>query len=166
MKNKILLIFLFFITLILIINLIRTISLREIDDVTPNIPCKQADLEKSDILFIIPKFENKSISENKNWCDYILSLNKTLGMHGVYHSYNEFGYPRTQEYLDEGIKIFEDCFGFKPEFFKAPQLNITEENKILIKTNMKFIGKSDQLFTKVYHCSDTGYFSNKLMGWI
>jgi len=147
-RNKILFIFLFLIILILIVILIRALSLSEIDDVTPAIACKQKDLEKSDILFVIPKFENKSISENKNWCEYILSLNKTLGIHGVYHSYNEFAYPRTQEYLDEGIKIFEDCFGFKPEFFKAPQLNISEENKILIK-NKKILIKIIKVIIKI-----------------
>ncbi|MBS3172363.1 DUF2334 domain-containing protein [Candidatus Woesearchaeota archaeon] len=156
----------YIIIIILLLLFIRLSSPTQIDDVNPRIQCDKELLDKSDILFVIPKYEGVSISDNLSWCKEILSLNKTLGMHGVDHTYNEFGYPRTQEYLDEGIKIFEDCFGFKPKFFKAPQLNVSQENKILIENNMKLIDTKDHIFHKVYHCSDTGYFSNNLMKWI
>lgn len=155
-----------FVSLFLVVYLVRLTNLREIDDVHPAIPCKESDLNEAEVLFVIPKFNNQSIADNKNWCEYILSLNKTLGMHGVYHSYNEFGYDRNQEYLQEGVDIFEECFGFKPEIFKAPQLNISESNKILISDNIKLVHTSDQVFSKVYHCSDTGFFNNDLMRWI
>ena len=72
--------------IIIILFLIRFLSPREIDDVTPGIQCDESLLSKSDVLWVIPAFDNKSIAENRSWCNYILSLNKTLGMHGVYHN--------------------------------------------------------------------------------
>lgn len=142
---------------------IRTLSQKEIDDVSPDIQCSQEYLEKSDILWIIPKYNNKPIFENKEWCDYILSLNKTLGLHGVAHEFGEFKINRNQEYLEEGINIFEQCFGFKSEIFKPPQLKISKENKELIKkNNMKVKTKFNQLTHKVYHCND----NSKLKNWV
>ena len=147
--------------LIFLLFLTRLISPREIDDISPEILCEQKYLEKSDILWIIPKFNNKSISENKNWCNYILSLNKTLGLHGVYHEFEEFKTDRNEKYLQEGINIFENCFGFKPEMFKPPQLKISDENKKLMnEKEIKIKTGKNQLLRKVYHCSDTGKFKN------
>jgi len=151
--NKILIVFL---SLIFLIILIRIISPKEIDDVSPGIFCEEKYLEKSEILWVIPKFNNTKISENIEWCRYILSLNKTLGLHGVYHNYWEFKENKTQKYIEEGIQEFEKCFGFKPEYFKSPQLRINKENKILIKENNLILkGKFNQMIHKVYHCDDT-----------
>jgi len=161
-KKTILIVFL--ISIILILFLIRAFSQKEIDDINPEIPCEKKYLEKSNILWVIPKFNNKSIAENKKWCDYILSLNKTLGLHGIYHSHKEFKTPRNQPYLKEGINIFKECFGFKPTMFKPPQLTISEHNKQLIKNNqLKLKGFFNQITHKVYHCQDTGTFSNKFI---
>jgi len=152
--------------LILSLFLIRLISLREIDDVSPEIFCEQEYLEKSDILWIIPKFNNKPISENKEWCKKILALNKTLGLHGIDHEFEEFNSEITQQQLDEAIEIFEQCFNQIPTFFKPPQLKISSQNKKLIQeNNMKLKLKFNQLTSKVYHCSDTGRFSNKEIDW-
>jgi predicted deacetylase len=166
--NKIILIMLLILlSLIFTLFFIRLIFPKEIDDVSPEIFCEKEYLEKSDILWVIPKFNNKLISENSEWCNYILGLNKTLGFHGVYHKFEEFGTNRSKEYLEEGIKIFEDCFGFKPEMFKPPQLEINKENKKLInENNLKLKGKINQLFHKVYHCSDTGRFKNLVIDFI
>ena len=160
--NKIILILLLTITLLVfILFLTRLISPRELDDVSPEIPCQKEYLEKSSVLWIIPKFNNKSISENKTWCNYILSLNKTLGLHGVTHEFEEFEKTKDQKYLQEGIRIFEDCFGFAPKTFKPPQLKISKENKKLIEdNNMKLKTKFNQLIHKVYHCNNTGMFPN------
>jgi len=144
--------------------LIRLVSPREIDDVSPGIFCEEDYLKKLDILWVIPNFQGESISKNSEWCEYILSLNKTLGLHGVTHKYEEFMTERNQEYLNEGIEIFEDCFGFKPTMFKPPQLAISEENKKLIsENNIELKGRLNQFFHKVYHCNDTGEFSNKFI---
>ena len=164
MKKKILISLLTIILLISILFLIRLTSPKEIDDVSPEIPCSQNYLEKSTILWVIPKFNNKPISENQTWCQEILNLNKTLGLHGITHEFQEFNTNKNQEYLEEGIKIFEDCFGFKPDMFKPPQLKISSENKKLIKKNgIKLKLNFNQIIHKVYHCENTGTFSNKII---
>ncbi len=160
-KTTFIIIILIIILLIFDLFLIRLISPQEIDDVSQEIPCQKEYVEKSGILWIIPKFNNKSISENKTWCNYILSLNKTLGLHGVTHEFKEFNTNKNSEYLQEGINIFEECFGFKPEIFKPPQLKISKENKKLIEdNNIKLKGRFNQIIHKVYHCNDTGRLPN------
>ena len=167
MNKKILIILLIIFSFVGVLFLIRLISPREIDDVSPEIPCSLEYLEKSNILWVIPKFNNKSISENKTWCNYILSLNKTLGLHGVTHKFEEFNVNRNQEYLQQGINIFEKCFGFKPRIFKPPQLAISDKNKKLIKeNNMKLKLNFNQLVHKVYHCNNSGTFSNRFIDLI
>jgi len=147
--------------LILIIFFIRLILPKEIDDISPEINCPELEKYNPNTLWIIPKFNNISISENKTWCDYILSLNKTLGIHGVTHEYNEFKTNREFNYLQEGIQIFEECFGKKPVMFKPPQLKISQQNKELIKqNNMVLKTNSNQLFHKVYHCNDSDLIKN------
>ncbi len=150
--------------LFLTLFFVRLISPREIDDVSPEILCKQGDLEKSDILWVIPNFNNKPISENQKWCKEILALNKTLGLHGITHEFEEFGSEISQQQLKEAIKIFEQCFNQSPILFKPPQLKISSPNKKLIKqNNMKLKLKFNQLTSKVYHCSDSGKFLNRFI---
>lgn len=149
--------------LILLLFFIRLISPIHLDDVTPGISCEKELLEKADILYVIPKFEGVKISDNESWCDYILSLNKTIGMHGVTHSYFEFLEDRDEDYLQEGIIIFEECFGFKPNRFKPPNLKISDSNKKLVKKYMKLDLTLSHVFHKVYHCEDTGSFPNSFM---
>src|SRR3989344_1298319 len=146
--------------MILVWFLIRLISPREIDDVSPEIPCEKKYLEKSDVLWIIPFYENYSISKNQNWCREILSLNKTLGMHGISHSYWEFKRENiSQEELNFGIQEFEKCFGYKPKIFKPPYLRINKENRALImENNLKLKSKFNQDIHKVYHCNNSGRF--------
>ena len=157
-------IFLIIIILILILFLTRLLTPKEIDDISPEIPCEQKLIEKSEVLWVIPFFNNKSISENSEWCDYILSLNKKLGLHGVYHTYREFQTTKNQEHLEKGIQEFEKCFKAKPEMFKPPQLKINKENKKLIKdNNLKLKVVLNQFTHKVYHCNNTGILSNKFI---
>ena len=134
---------------------LRLFSEIQIDDVSPEIPCSRELLQKSDNFFIIPKFNNKSIAENKTWCEFILSLNKTLSLHGLTHKYNEFKIDRDEQYLQESIDIFYNCSGFYPQEFKPPQLVISEANKRLVKSKMHFLGFFNQLTHKVYHCNDS-----------
>lgn len=147
--------------------LIRLISPREIDDITPGISCENEKkyIESSEYLWVIPNFQGNKISEAPEWCKEILSLNKTLGMHGINHTYWEFKRENiTQEELQEGIEIFEKCFGFKPEKFKPPNLRLNKENKKIIKNNnLTLKNKFNQAFHKVYHCNDSGILSNKFI---
>jgi len=150
---------------ILVVTLffIRMFSERQLDDVNPKIPCSEELLEKADVLFVIPVFENKSIANNREWCDRILKLNKKIEMHGVYHSYREFLTDRDFGYLNMGISEFEKCFGFAPSGFKAPQLAISENNKNLMSGKMKLYSALNQIFHKVYHCNDSGKFPNRVI---
>ncbi|MEK6945288.1 MAG: DUF2334 domain-containing protein [Nanoarchaeota archaeon] len=154
-------IFLVILMAVFVFFLIRLLNTRELDDVSPGIECEQKLYNKAHVLWVIPKFNSISISENKTWCKDILSLNKTLGMHGVTHEYEEFGSDKSQEYFDEGVKVFEKCFGEKPTMFKPPQLKISENNKKLIKNNnLSLLGNINQITHKVYHCNDSDIIKN------
>ena len=142
---------------------IRAFSEVQIDDISPGIQCNAGLIEKSDVLFVIPLFENRSIADNKTWCEEILASEKKLEMHGVYHTYHEFLVLRDENYLEEGIKAFEKCFGFKPEGFKAPQMALSSENKKMIKEKLKVYSGLNQIFHKVYHCGDAGVIPNKII---
>jgi hypothetical protein len=120
-------------------------------------------MEKADVFYVIPKFSNVSLTENMSWCNQILGMNKTLEMHGVYHTFNEFAVDRDKTYLDEGVDIFERCFGFKPERFKAPQLELSSANKELIEKEMQVDGWWNQLTHKTYHCNDSGLWPNRMI---
>ncbi|PJE81730.1 hypothetical protein COU58_00925 [Candidatus Pacearchaeota archaeon CG10_big_fil_rev_8_21_14_0_10_32_42] len=151
-------------SLILILFSLRLTGRVELDDVTPEIPCENELIEKSDVLWIIPNFENKSIAENKTWCQKILSLNKTLGMHGIEHNYMEFSKEITTEELQRGREIFKECFEDYPLMFKPPQLAISSESKKVVKeSGMKLMRGGNQLIHKVYHCNDSDIIKNSFI---
>ena len=150
-------------TITIILFLLRLTSPKEIDDIHPLNPCEQEYIEKSDILWIIPRYLNTPISENKTWCNKILELNKTLGMHGIYHSYHEFKHHINETELQEAKQIFKDCFGYEPTLFKPPYLKLSKENKQLLeKNNLTIKLLTNQNLHKVYHCQNTGVFPNWL----
>jgi len=151
----------FLVIIFLVLFLIRFFSSKELDDISPKIPCERDLIDKVDVLWVIPNYNNLSISENKEWCSYILSLNKSIGMHGVTHEFNEFGLDRNQEYLKEGMNIYEKCFNVQPTMFKPPQLKISKNNENLIKNNnMKLKKRINQITHKVYHCNDSDIIKN------
>lgn len=146
-----------FIGLVFGLFFVRLVLPSQIDDISPEIFCEERLLDWADVYYVIPKFENNSI--NKKWCSEISKREKELAMHGVYHSFEEFKVARDLKYLNEGIEIFESCFGFTPERFKPPQLAWTKENDWM-KDEMKIDLIWNQVFHKVYHCGDTGFFPN------
>lgn len=167
MKIKKILISILLVILILafLILLMRFFSARQIDDLHPSIPCDEKYLGKSEILFVIPIFENKSIADNQEWCRAVLALNKTIGMHGVYHEYKEFGKPVGKEEIDQGKREFEKCFGFPPKIFEAPQWELSRENRKMLKEQgFEIKGKFNIFLHKIYHCSDEGKFAYKTLG--
>ena len=177
-RNSLVLILVLLIVILILSDLVllRNVTARQIDDVSPAIACEEELLEKSEFLMVIPLYNNVSIASNMTWCNYILSLNKTLAMHGVYHNYKEFLELRNESYIQKGIEEFEKCFGYYPEVFEAPQLALSKENKALLK-EMNFSIKSwpNMVIRKAYHCQDTGVFAmtfgkikitNKLMDYI
>lgn len=148
--------------LIATIIVIRANSLKEIDDVSPGVYCHEEYLKKANVLWVIPKFQNTPISENQTWCKNLLELNKTLGLHGIFHSHKEFNYYVNETEFQEAIQIFEKCFNQTPTMFKPPYLAISKENKNLIKKyGLKIKNPFQQTIHKVYHCNNTGTFSNK-----
>jgi predicted deacetylase len=151
--------------LLVLLFLIRLINPTEIDDVSPGIFCSEIQQYNPDVLYVIPDYEDHPLSFYPEWCSYILSLNKDIGMHGVTHTYKEFLYNDiSQGELDFGISEFQKCFGYPPEMFKPPQLAISNKNKQLIKeNNLKFRGSLNQLTHKVYHCSDSDKIPNKIV---
>ena len=169
-------ILLYFILVLLLIfialYIIRLFGERQIDDVNPFRFCENEYVDKSETLMVIPLFENKSIAENKTWCNYILSLNKTLAMHGVYHSYNEFLEDRDENYIKLGIEEFKKCFGYYPIIFEAPQLALSKNNeKLLRQMGFEVRNYRFNMFHRVYHCVDFERNSylvglNKRIDWI
>ena len=142
--------------------LVRLILPSQVDDVNPLMNCTDAVLNMGDVYFAVPEFDRVVISENKSWCNYILSKHKEVEMHGVYHTYLEFAVARNESYFDEGVGIFSSCFGFEPEGFKPPNLGWTRDND-WIRKRMKVYLLWDQVIHKVYHCGDTGMFPNWLI---
>ena len=141
------------------LGFVRLILHSQLDDVSPGISCEGKLLDWADVYFVIPKFEGVEIE--KEWCEKILERKKDIGLHGVYHTYEEFGIYRGKEYFGEGVEIFERCFGFTPERFKPGQLEFTKKNN-WIKRKMEVDLFWNQVFHKVYHCEDTGVFPNWL----
>ncbi len=146
--------------LILALFLVRLVLPSQIDDVSPRISCDEDLLELVDVYYVIPKFDGIAI--DAEWCDEILARNKDIAMHGVTHEYKEFGAVRSVEYFAEGVDIFEGCFGFAPERFKPGNLEWSDEND-WIRDEIEVDILWNQIFHKVYHCSDTGRFPNWLI---
>ncbi len=152
---------------LLFIFLFRFFSERQIDDVNPYMNCDDAYLRKSDIFYVVPKFKNIPINNSRDWCNYILSLNKTLYLHGIRHEYKEFDENISLDDFNDSINIFYDCFGLYPSNFKPPQIAISLQNKKLVKSfGFNLDLEFNQVFNKVYHCNDSGYFSNRFHDFI
>tara|TARA_Y100000034_G_C6733189_1_gene324950 strand:- start:79 stop:573 length:495 start_codon:yes stop_codon:yes gene_type:complete len=148
--------------LILTLFFIRLFSERQLDDLTIGIECEEELIKKSDVLYVIPSFNETNISEEKGWCSRILNFNKELAMHGVYHTYKEFGEKRNELYVSKGKEIFTECFGYEPTKFKPPNLGWTNENNWM-KKDFEIDLRFNQIFHKTYHCNDTGVFRNRLI---
>jgi hypothetical protein len=159
-SNKIFMIIAFILVTILIIRIFMP---REIDDVNPFMNCSLEDLERSDVFYVVPLYKDVAINESREWCKYILDLNRTLCLHGIRHNFEEFKEEIDSKDLEYAIAVFEDCFNKTPSCFKPPQLTINSENKKLLESyDLKSKGYLDQLFRKVYHCNDSGLWPNWL----
>ncbi len=124
--------------------IIRKYNKVHYDDLTPSLKVNYNYLDKSDIIFVIPKYNDVPITDYPEFIKKIKKYaddnNKELAMHGVTHSPEgyfikaEFGYPLTYEYIKEGIDIFENAFGYKPKKFKAPCYNLHPHNKKILNS--------------------------------
>jgi len=160
------------IVVVLIVGLwfVRAVLPSQVDDVSPLMNCSDEVLDLGDVYFVVPKFGGVEI--DGEWCEKmkkrvssssselgVSSWEKRLAMHGVYHSYHEFGEFRDEAYFGEGVEIFEECFGFVPDRFKPGQLVLGEEND-WIRDEVEVDLILNQVFHKVYHCGDSGVFPN------
>ncbi len=134
-----------------------------VDDVHPGNFCDTL-LQKADVLYVIPLQGNEPISNDEAWCAKIRSLNKTLGMHGVRHTYHEFNEEVSQEEISEGIQIFEACFKKKPSMFRPPYNLISKQNKEKVEA-LKISVYNKRFFEHPYcHCDPQGIM--KPLNWI
>jgi hypothetical protein len=151
------------IVLILVLFSIRLILPSQVDDVNPFMNCSDKVLDRGDVYFVVPKFGSVPIDDVDNWCSEILVREgKELAMHGVYHTFGEFGVYRDEVYFGEGVEIFKRCFGFSPERFKPGHLKFDSKND-WIRGDMEVDLVWNQVFHKVYHCGDAGLFPNWLV---
>lgn len=127
-----------------------------VDDITPVSSCHTL-IEKSDVLYVIPNFEGHSLDKYPKWCKEMKALNKTFGLHGITHEYHEFDKKIDHAKLEEAIKIFEDCFGYKPAFFRPPYNKISVENKALLKSFNMTLYQGTYLLHPYCHCQPGGW---------
>lgn len=161
-KFFIILIFIFFVFFLWYLE--RQILPRQVDDVHPLFNCTNEVLNKGDALAIVPFYRNISIAGNLTWCNEILSMNKTLIMHGVFHTYNEFYSPVSIEDVKAGMEAFKECFGYYPKIFEAPQLALSSENAKMLKgLGFEIRGYPYIITHKVFHCNDSGKYSNRFI---
>jgi len=150
---------------ILIFLLARQFRSVNYDDVHQNIEQNYDYINKSDILFVIPKYQGVKLTDDLNFINKIRQTGKILGMHGVTHEptsyFNkaEFGYNVSEDNIEEGMKIFENAFGYKPKLFKAPCYNLLPENQTIIeKHGMKVVGPKTLIFNRLLHPNSDNIF--------
>jgi|SaaInlStandDraft_4_1057021.scaffolds.fasta_scaffold01868_7 hypothetical protein len=153
----------FILFLLTLLFLMRQTNDVHYDDLHPEIETNMNYLDKSDIIFVIPKYKNKKITDYPDWCKQIKNYSekhkKTLALHGIKHTtingYKgdcEFVRKIPEKELKEACEIFEKAFGYKPKHFKAPCYGLSKENQKLVeKLNMKIYGPSTLIFNKLYH---------------
>ena len=81
-KEKLLITILILLVLIMLesdLFLIRALSPRNLDDVSPDIECSADLMKEADIYWVIPKYNGKKISDNKTWCNNIIKSGKEIG---------------------------------------------------------------------------------------
>jgi len=162
MKNGIFFaIFLFILILALgflfFILISRTVGHREVDDIHPLIPCNEDYINNSKWLYVIPLYMGDPITNYPSWCKRMRESGKKLGMHGIMHTYNEFAEDVEDGYIQAGMNVFKEAFGYYPTHFKAPKTAMTKNNrKIIERKGMKIMGKINQILHHVYHSEDLG----------
>ena len=135
-----------------------------VDDVHPGAVCDEL-LEKADVLYVTPSYKNTEL--NVEWCHSISSLNKTIGMHGITHSYHEFLSEMNETDLLLAMEEFEECFREKPKLFRPPYNAISKENVELVESLGMEVYKKRYLAHPYCHCEPDNRFSlilNKLIG--
>ncbi len=133
-----------------------------VDDVHPDNSCDGL-LEKADILYAVPYFKNNSIGGNEAWCAKIRFLNKTIGLHGIRHSYHEFDRNISMDELDMATDAFKDCFKQEPKLFRPPYNLINKENEEKIANLNMAIYKNSFIAHPYCHCNPAPLM--RVMNW-
>ncbi|MFH1972401.1 MAG: polysaccharide deacetylase family protein [archaeon] len=162
MKLRNIIITFFILILIYFIILLWSRTPLIVDDVYDN-SCIEI-VEKADIVYVIPFFEGRDISENNEWCESMIELNKTFGLHGISHEYHEFLGEIEEEELVDAISNFEYCFGYKPELFRPPYNKISEENSAIVLSQGIKIYKKPYFLHPYCHCNPGSWM--KLLNWV
>jgi peptidoglycan/xylan/chitin deacetylase (PgdA/CDA1 family) len=128
-------------------------SREELDDVHPRIQDVDDPLVKrSKWLWVMPLYMDDPISNHPEWVARIKNTGKILGLHGVKHTYNEFGYDLSEDYIQSGIDEFTKAFGYPPRHFKAPKISLTKNNEAIIrKHGMDIKGRFNQIIHQAHH---------------
>ncbi|MBI4152277.1 DUF2334 domain-containing protein [Candidatus Woesearchaeota archaeon] len=163
MKSKLTKLIFVAIVVIYVVMLVDSRHPLIVDDVYPSSLCNNL-LEKADILYIVPNFENNSISDNEEWCAKIRYLNKTIGLHGIRHSYHEFDKDINKEELTLAINSFENCFEEKPTLFRPPYNKINKDNEETISNFNMTIYKKKFIAHPYCHCNPKSFM--KPLNWI
>ena len=133
----------------------REITYREIDDVHQEIPCSEKFVDDSTWIWVIPLYHDVPIQGEL--VEKLKKSGKKIGMHGVRHTLSEFATDVSKDYIKRGMDAFERAFGYRPKYFKAPKLKISQNNIQLIKElDMIPYNSWQSMIHKVYHCEDYG----------
>lgn len=133
--------------------IIRAVSPEELDDVHPRIQDVDDPLvNRSKWLWVMPLYMNDPISNHPEWVAQLKATGKNLGLHGVEHTYDEFGHDLPEAYIKRGIDEFTKAFGYAPRHFKAPKLSLTPNNAAIIrKHGMEIKGRLNQFLRRAFH---------------
>ena len=153
----------YILTIMITLYIIRRNNIVHYDDIHPLIEPNLKYLDKSNFLFVIPKFKNKKLTNYPKWCNWLKNYakknNKILALHGLEHDGTngfigdcEFLYEKKKKDIVEGINIFKQAFGYKPIYFKAPCYGLSIKNKLILKKlGLKIIGPETIIFNKLFH---------------
>jgi predicted deacetylase len=156
-----------FITITLIVLIVsRFLTHEEYDDAHPLILGVDHPLiQRSEWIWVIPLYMNDPISNYPEWIRQLKATGKKIGLHGVKHTYNEFGTDLSKEYIKEGVDEFIKAFGFYPTHFKAPKLSMTKHNRQIINDfGMIIMGRLNQLLHRVHHTAENRLSDGRLPG--
>lgn len=152
----------FALIILIVLLIIRFFNKSHYDDLHPELPFNKEYLDKSDILFIIPNYNNIPIT---NYPEYIEKLksyaqknNKQIGLHGYIHKPEgfftkaEYGYELPESYIKDNIDLFRKAFNFEPKLFKAPCYNLHPKNReILLKLGLQISDINTLFLNKLFH---------------
>lgn len=160
-----LIIFLLLISLVIVV-VSRNVSPKEYDDAHPLIlDVDHPLIQESEWVWVVPLYMGVPLTDYPIWVDKLKKSGKKLGLHGIHHTYDEFGKNRSWNYVYEGVKEFEKAFGYKPSVFKAPKLSMTPHNRDIVEDmGMEIVGRYNQIIHAVSHTDTDRLSDGRLIG--